>query len=177
MDDVYSKEIIQLEDLRRMQEKALELFKSCAYIKEFQHLLIAVTLCQGGANHYAVTEGEAKRYLDEDKKGLKDIDIWFFFERDKDLRFFPRWKKNTDFGASKFGKNPGDKKYIGRRIDFLGRSINKKHEEPEKNILTWLESGRGESPRLLAKKAIVGLYPKSLFNKFIWVNPDLKHKG
>jgi len=170
---IYSQQIMEIGDMKKLQKISLDYLNRNSYMRKFKHLLLSITLCQGAANHYAVCQGKAKKYYDPKRNGLKDIDIWFFFGKDKELNFNCRWIGHSDFGPSKFGKNPQDTYFLGRRIDFLGRSIEKKRQESKENIIEWLRRGNAGSPKLLAQKVIVGLYPKNLFNEFLWINKKL----
>ena len=129
---IYSQQRMKTGDIKKLQEISLKFLREYSYTKKFKHLLLSITICQGAANHYAVCQGKARKYYDPKRKGLKDIDIWFFFRKDKELNFNCRWIKHSDFGLSKFGKNPQDVNCSGRRIDFLGRSIKKQHREIKK---------------------------------------------
>lgn len=120
---IYSRQKMGIEDIKKLQKISIDFLRKDPYMRKFKHLLLSITLCQGAANHYAVCQEEARRYYDSKRKGLKDIDIWVFFRKNKKINFNARWIKHFDFGPSKFGKNPEDVNYSGRRIDFLGRSI------------------------------------------------------
>ena len=171
MDD-YSKEPIEKQDLQIFTQRAWKVLRGTPYGEKFSKHVILIALCQGGANHYAVTHGFAKKYLDPKKAGLKDIDIWFFFN---EPGFHPLWKKKGDLGPSKFGKNPNDFTYIGRRMDFFGRSIEYRSEDnPQSALVRWLKKGKYKSPRELAKKAVVALYPENIIGEVLWVNPELQ---
>jgi len=176
MEDVlYSPESISIDDLRIFSRIAIDVLYSSSYGAEFIKHLATIALCQGAANHYAVTHGYASRYLDPQKNGVKDIDIWYFFKKIKSKLFHPMWKQHRDLGISKFGKSPSDHGYLGRRIDFFGRSIPLYDEESiDKAICNWLRNGKCKSSaHYLYQKAVVGLYPDSCLGKIIWLNPML----
>jgi hypothetical protein len=109
--------------------------------------------------------------LSPGKNGVKDFYIWFFFRKENGRTFNPRWLKPQDLGKTKFGSNPNELGYQGRRVDFLGRSIDSNSNAIEA-IVRWLQKG-GKSPVELSKKAVIGLYPDKLLGHAIWVNPDL----
>ena len=108
------------------------------------------------------------------KTGIKDIDIWFFFSKNAENRFNPRWCKSKDLGLSKFGNNPNDIGYAGRRIDFFGRSVDKINDDAAESVRHWIQYDGGASSRYLAQKAVIGLYPDTTLGKPIWINPELK---
>jgi hypothetical protein len=172
-DLVYSTEVIDHNDLMFLKDFALIFLRNWAYCAKFQDLLLCITLCQGAANHYAVCNGYAKRYFDSTRIGVKDFDIWFFFGKEQGRIFNPRWIGKKDLGYTKFGRNPDDVGFTGRRIDFIGRSITFGKMDIEGSIKRWLQSGGGASPKYLSQKAVVGLYPDEVLGKVIWVNPDL----
>lgn len=132
-----------------------------------------IALCQGGANHYVVTIGYARRYFDPKKNGLKDIDIWFFFRKQG---FHPIRHQTRDFGPSKFGRNPQEPNYIGRKMDFYGRSIPfHTGDSVQSALVHWLNSGAPKSsPWYLSQKAVVALFPEDILGNVVWVNPDLR---
>jgi hypothetical protein len=169
----YSPETIEKEDLQKFSQIAWEVLRYTQYGRGFSKHVICIALCQGGANHYAVTHGDASRYLDPEKAGLKDIDIWFFFNKPG---FHPLWRRTCDLGSSKFGKNPEDSGYIGRRMDFFGRSIAfQLGDDLRSALLRWLQNGKPKSsPWYIAQKAVVALYPEKIMGDVLWVSPKIK---
>ncbi len=169
----YSRETIGKQDLQKFRQIAWEVLRDTQYGREFSMHVICIALCQGSANHYAVTHGYASRYLDPKKAGLKDIDIWFFFNR---LGFHPLWKRTQDLSSSKFGKNPEDSGYIGRRMDFFGRSIPFQPGDDLKSaLLRWFQNGKPKSsPWYLVQKAVVALYPENIMGDVLWVGSKIK---
>jgi hypothetical protein len=111
--------------------------------------------------------------LDPAKKGLKDIDLWCFFNRPG---FHPMWQQHLDFGLSKFGRSPEEPDYVGRRVDVYGRSITIATGESVQSALQrWLRRGkRDSSPWYLASKAVVAIHPANLRGQVLWVNPELR---
>ena len=170
---VYSKEKIKTSDLHQFAEIALNVLSSTPYGRKYKNGLVMIALCQGGANHYVVTNGYARRYFNPKKKGLKDIDIWFFFRKQK---FHPMWHHTRDFGPSKFGHNPQEPKYIGRRMDFYGRSIPfLARDTLQSALVRWLDDGAPKSsPDYLSQKAVVAIFPEDILGNVVWVNPDLR---
>src|ERR1700674_4794123 len=65
--------------------------------------ILCVALCQGAALHYIGRE-----------HGIKDFDLWTFYERAQQIPDFPsRRLKQYNFGESKFGRHPADERYVG----------------------------------------------------------------
>ncbi len=153
-------------------------------LKQWQFLrrrLLCVTLCQGAALHY----------LDR-VTGIKDFDVWTFYELRPGERRFPERKRPRkqfrDFGPSKFGRHPTHA-CMGRRVDMFGRSIRGRN--PIKAVRLWLSTGlqrvknmspqrrailrrngKLPSPYCLALKAVIAIYPRSLRGTVIWGQQD-----
>ena len=101
-----------MENLNRLVEGNREKYGWCE-----NHLLM-LCLCQGAAEHYV--RGE---------RGVKDFDVWAFYEAQTGENPFPPRRHSTkDFWPSIFGRNPCDEGETGRRIDVFGRSITRKTE-------------------------------------------------
>lgn len=161
-----SLEKIEHEDLRRLLKLAKNDITSFfnrnpKYVKQYKDRESIVVLGQGGALHY----------IDE-KSGVKDFDVWFFFpEGEFPLPF--RRRGQVDFGESKFGTHPNDIGYKGRRIDVLMRSdryFNK--GMPEDHLINYLKNRNSKTSNLLSQKAMVGLWPEQFFGRVIW--PSIK---
>jgi len=176
MDVKYSPEPIEKEDLQKFSRIAKEVLCSTEYVRGFSKHVRCIVLCQGGANHYSVTHGYASRYLDPEKAGLKDIDIWFFFSKSDLPDFHPLWREKRDLGPSKFGKNPEDPSYTGRRMDFFGCSIEfQPGDDIRSAMVKWLKNGKQKSsPWYLAQKAVVALCPEDRMGDVLWVNPKIE---
>lgn len=61
--------------------------------------------------------------------------------------------------------------YIGRRVDFLKRSIPRpfaKSRTAGESILCYLLERDTKTKRKLLIKAVVGLYPKPIFGRVLW---------
>lgn len=149
--------------MEKIDENALELFASVA-LKRLNEIyqrapvaglykdrLILLALAQGGALHY----------LDQ-KNGLKDIDVWAFYEGGLDRPFPPRAVWTADLGESKFGKHPDDAGFSGRRMDILGRSVEVRADDDLKTpVNRWLQ-GHAASAWALRQKAVVSIYPPDI---------------
>ena len=119
---------------------------------------LCLALCQGGALHY----------LDH-KTGVKDFDVWAFFERSGPGQFPYRWRGEVDFGIAKFGRTAGFSEFVGRKVDVLGRSIPvRKGEQPPDSLLRYIRDGTAKTPRLLSEKAGVLLHPEKYFGRVLW---------
>lgn len=158
-----SPEIITNSDLKKLLSLArsdIESFfaRNPSY-KEYEGKEVLVALCQGGALHY----------LDK-KNGVKDFDIWFFYPlKSQNLPY--RRRGVVDFGKSKFGVHPKFKAkgFIDRTVDVLMRSdAFFSDNDPEKSIGRYLKYKNSQTSNLLAKKAVIGLYPERLFGKKLW---------
>jgi hypothetical protein len=117
---------------------------------------VLIALCQGAALHYI-----------DGINGVKDFDVWFFYPNySKPLPYRRRGK--VDFGPSKFGSFPDEVGLRGRRIDVLMRSDSTFSSSPELAIKNYLSNARTSTAKHLAQKAVVGLYPESVFGKVLW---------
>lgn len=116
----------------------------------YKNCLLCVVLAQGGALHYVT-----------DSTGVKDLDVWTFYEFQSGLGHFPyRLKHQRDFGRSVFGRHTADLGYIGRRVDLFGRSIRR---PPGFNAIQtvqhYLTERKTETSRFLALKPVVLIEP------------------
>jgi len=174
--DKRSFETIDLVDLRRLAQLSsgcVDAFfvRHPRWAGEYRDRLLALTLCQGAADHYL---GRGC--------GIQDFDVWAFFRADSrqlaDRRLFfpPRWRGTVDYGPSKFGRNPDEVKFAGRRVDVMGRSIPVgPAEKPEDSIRGYLSSGQAASPRLLRKRPAIWLQPDGALGRVIW-DPEVDLK-
>ena len=118
----------------------------------------ATALCQGAALHYV-----------GGRVGIQDFDVWSFFQAHPDRRWYAKRRKPADFGDPKFGRSLDKPNFVGRRVDLLGRGIERdKHDSPSDSILRWLQANKSKSPRLLRQKAIVLLDPPVQRGVVIW---------
>ena len=118
----------------------------------------ATALCQGAALHYL--RGEV---------GVQDFDVYSFFASHPVKPWYAKRNKAADFGDPKFGRSPDRPDFVGRRVDLLGRGLDiAPGESPASCIQRWLASGRTDSARLLARKAVVLLEPVSDRGRVIW---------
>ena len=159
-------------DLRRLSALAAadfdDLFRRNARWRPYRRRLLLLCLCQGAALHYA----SPRRGTAADRiGGVNDFDVWGFFADWPNGRPFPPRRHGfQDFGPSKFGRSPKDKpRFRGRRVDVLGRSIQKRsRESPIAALRRYLETRRTESARRLAERPVVVLWPSRERGRIIW---------
>lgn len=181
-------------DLEKIREYALEEFQRFltyagnpqGKYRRYENRLIAICLGQGAAQHFidlqelSVFDNEVK--LEQQKiqekgykvdsngkviSGIKDIDVWFFFEQDDDLKIPNRYSIKSiqkDFG------NLG-----ARRIDFLRKGLIWQISRRE-TICSYLKANNrvGSTGWYLAQKSLVGLEPASLFGEILWATKRLQ---
>lgn len=133
--------------------------RKCATRPQLRGRLRAGCLAQGGALHYL-----------DPSNGLKDIDLWLFYDTRGLGPVGAKAIVNLDLGQSKFGRNPNDlPKYVGRRIDVMARSLPDASAEltPAEAVLAWLARPQA-SPRMLREKPVVMLWPATDRGRVIW---------
>lgn len=123
--------------------------------------LFAVALCQGAALHYV-----------DGRNGVKDFDVWSFYDQHPQREFPPRRRATVDFGDPKFGTTDDRPQFVGRRVDLIGRSIrDADRTNPVETLRRYLRAGITGSARFLAQKAVVLLEPAPLRGTIVW-RPD-----
>ncbi|MFW9817948.1 MAG: hypothetical protein ACFFEW_18730 [Candidatus Thorarchaeota archaeon] len=165
MDSERSYDLITVDDLKDLHRGSIECLREY-YIhghgKKWSSLYdiekpLCVALCQGAAMHYH-----------DGSNGIRDFDVWFFYpfnKRHLPYRDIRRW----DYVNPKFGHHPALPSYRGRKVDVLVRSIrNFVLEDPIETIYRYFESEKTATSRLLARKAVVMLYPSSSLGQVIW---------
>jgi len=160
-----STEPINEADLRRLIPLALgaieDLFRRKPHVRDAAGRYLCLGLCQGAALHY----------LDH-KNGIKDFDVWAFFERTGERQFPYRWRGKVDFGNPKFGKTPKFSHFAGRKVDVLGRSIPiRKGESPPEAVHRYIQDAKAKTPQLLSQKAGILLHPEDYFGRVLWRPP------
>lgn len=158
-----SYEKIEKADLLRLQKIAEEdrrdFFERHPEYGELKGSVFAVALCQGSALHYL-----------DGKNGIKDLDVWTFYN-DRLLKpFYAQRMKKADFGDPKFGKTADKPHFIGRRVDLMGRSIKAQdYSDPVLVLRNYLRGGKeGTSPHFLAQKAVILIEPLPLLGTVVW---------
>ncbi len=144
---------IEFSDLKQLAEIARrdreQFFKEKPEWATYANSVLCVALCQGAAKHYVDCE-----------TGINDFDVYTFYKANSTKRWYAKRIKSYDFGNSKFGKSIDKPKFIGRRVDCLGRAINKLDGESiQSALLRFLEQGKTKTAVELKKKAIVLLEP------------------
>jgi hypothetical protein len=121
--------------------------------------LLCRALCQGAALHYI-----------DGKRGVKDFDVWSFYSQLEAGPFPYRWRGTADFGPSRFGRYPPDPPaFLGRRVDFLGRSLPVGlSADPVAALREYLSSASTTTSRALAGKAVVLIYPSDRLGQVVW---------
>jgi hypothetical protein len=121
--------------------------------------VIAVALCQGAASHYV-----------DGRTGVKDFDVYTFYAEHPEGPFPYRWRTNGDFGPSHFGRRDGEPEtYRGRRIDFIGRSLDERVDADAVEAVTrYLSEARTGTARHLSEKAVVLFDPPELRGQVVW---------
>ena len=153
-----SYEILTEDDLAVLRDLSCEqrelFFSRNPHLKRaFKDRLIAIALCQGAAQHFV-----------DRSTGVKNFDIWWFYPEHPTARYPHRARKEVYCSLPRFGT---------WRVDLMGRAIDSRiirhySGDPIACIREYLRQGRTETARLLARKAVVGLHPCTIYDKIIW---------
>jgi hypothetical protein len=160
------------QDLQRLTDIAKDdLDRFCQRNPDYVELkktLFAICLAQGGAMHFV-----------DGKSGVKDLDVWLFFRISSTGQIYPpRVRHECDFGDPYFGRHPNDVGYLGRRVDILGRSIPMdQHQTIIDALRAYLKSGMSITPRKLAEKAIVIIWPHEHQGQIVWPSDATRPHG
>ena len=164
MDDAArSYERIVRKDLDRLAAIALSdrqaRFERRPRWRPYADRVLCVALCQGAALHFV-----------DGRNGVKDFDVYTFYAEHPIGAFPPRWRIQVDFGASRFGRYPGDPdSFRGRRVDLIGRSLDASPDaDPVEAVRRYLLFAGTETARQLARKAVVLLDPEPRRGQVIW---------
>lgn len=165
-----SYEKIEKSDLERLLKLSMDDFNDLKKRKpEYRKSkIISVCLCQGGALHYV-----------DGKNGIRDFDVYIFFDNSSPIKWQCRRRIVADFGESKFGRTyefmrtstevDYDPKYKGRKVDLMGRDI---HFDPLDTyieaIQKYLSEENTPTAHYLSLKAVVVLSPVEDMGKVIW---------
>lgn len=155
------------EHLDRLVKIALDdqaaMFDRSPHLNVYRDRLLLIALCQGGGLHYL-----------DGKNGVKDIDVYRFYAAHPTVRMHPLRHTQADFGESEFGYHPSDfkvrkRRFVGRAVDLLVRAIPVGPDaDPIEAVEDWLERSKNETPQLLKKKAVIGLYPDRYRAEVVW---------
>jgi hypothetical protein len=133
-------------------------FSRNPHLSVYRSRVLLTALCQGAALHY----------LDH-SSGVKDLDVWTFFAALPDLRLQRRRPKQVDFGPSELGRHPADHGYVGRRVDLLLKTIDRKRgQSGDDAVRAYLAAGKTATACHLGQKAVLGLHPPEYFGFTIW---------
>ncbi len=117
----------------------------------YRDKLIAIALCQGAALHFI-----------DKKNGVKDIDVWFFFEEDEKVKIPHRnnMLKSYCIECPNFGVKRIDclKKMIS--LTIIGMAGSK---DPLQVLRTYLKHAGTQTAYFLSQKPCIILYPNSYF--------------
>ena len=126
----------------------------------YRRRILCTALCQGAALHFV--HGEA---------GINDLDDYKFYATHPDRHWYAKRRRVCDFGDPKFGQSVDKPRFVGRRVDILGRDIPARpREDPVCAVVRYLKNGRTETARLLAQKAVVLIDPPKYLGKVIWAD-------
>ena len=137
--------------LARIARQDREIFFSGhpEWAKAYAKRVFCTALCQGAAKHYI-----------DSTTGINDFDIYTFYKRHPQKRWYAKRIKSYDFGDQKFGQSIDKPNFAGRRVDCLGREIEVDGDEDCVAALRrYLQEGKTETAKLLAQKAVVLLEP------------------
>lgn len=146
---------IELNDLKRLADIAKNdrnnfFLKYPTWKREFSHRVLCVALCQGAGQHYV-----------DGKTGINDFDIYTFYRKNPDKKWYAKRIKSYDFGNPKFGQSIDKPNFIGRRVDCLGREIEvRKNETTIIALRRYLQESNTTTSRCLSNKSVVLLEPK-----------------
>lgn len=134
----------------------------CASRPELAGRLVAGCLAQGAAAH-----------LLDGVTGVKDVDVWLFYDT-RGLRPVHGLARNRlDLGPSALGRHPDDPpRFTGRRVDVMARSVPDDApatawHDPAEAVRAWL-AGPQESPRHLRQRPVVLLWPVARLGEVVW---------
>jgi hypothetical protein len=146
-----------------------DLFERKLRLATYESRFLLIALCQGAAQHYLdCLSGRATT------RGVKDLDVYTFYSENAAVPWPYRRQVVKDFGKSEFGYHPNKRPdFIGRHVDLMSRALPVAVDvNPVAALRDWLATSPNQTPRLLRKKGVVGLYPARYRGRVIW-NPDI----
>ena len=100
---------------------------------------------------------------------MKDFDVWSFYIAHPEGEYPPRRNGTSDFGNSKFGTTLEYEHFVGRRVDFLGRSYTfDPSEDVARGIRRYLRKAGTDTSRFLAAKVVVLIEPEERCGEIVW---------
>lgn len=131
------------------------------HLAVYRDRVLLTALCQGAGLHYV-----------DGVNGIKDLDVYTFYAEAPAVGFPYRRRGVQDFGESEHGRHPDDHKFVGRRVDLLGRTLKvAPSADPVTAVRSYLRAGATATARELAKKAVVAIDPGAGFGQVIWPVP------
>lgn len=121
--------------------------------RPYRRRLLAIALCQGAALQY-IRRG----------RGVNDFDVHFFYAQNPAKpRLARAVKRISDVTVGTFKKIP---------VDFIRTIVPITHADLKQSLRERIEAFLREGPTSnavhLSKKAVVGLFPKTIFAKVLW---------
>ncbi len=151
----------------------------------YANRLIAICLGQGTAQHFIDLQGfqsfdnhvtvSPEKILEKGHRvlasgqvisGIKDIDVWFFFEHEDAVPIPNRRHCKRSW--------PAHFKNLGKRdLDFMKKGVagDLVNQIPGRNPIAIVRSYLQNTPHgrdYLSRKSLVGLYPDSVFQQLFW---------
>jgi hypothetical protein len=93
----------------------------------YRRRILCTALCQGAALHFV-----------HGKVGINDLDVYTFYATHPDRHWYAKRRRVCDFGDPKFGQSVDKPRFIGRRVDILGRDVPaRRNEDPVRALGCW----------------------------------------
>ena len=156
--EIRSYEKLDKDDLHELlahAEKELERFLSTLNSKygAYRSQLVAICLCQGAAKHYV-----------DEVTGVKDVDIWLFFEEHDTVKIPHRGNARKEVHANLRKLGP-------KRIDFMKKMILSRFvvkDDAQKTMQNYLSLAATSTSGELSAKPVIGLSPNAIFGRVLW---------
>lgn len=104
--------------------------------------------------------------------GIKDVDIWFFFEEDKNVKIpdIKNMKKTIVEDLPEIGR---------KKIDFMKKAVGKKSDGfdssmPKESVIKYITARGTGTSKHLKRKSIIGLYPEYISGEILWAVKRVK---
>jgi len=119
----------------------------------YQSQLVAICLCQGAAKHYV-----------DSVTGVKDLDVWLFFEEHDTVKIPHRGNARKEIQAN-------FKKLGPKRIDFMKKMIPLRFivkNDAQNSLQNYLSLAVTSTSAELSLKPVIGLSPSAIFGRVLW---------